>query len=264
MKHVVIVGATDGIGLALARLYLARGWRLGILGRDPAKLERVAGELYAAFSAATVVTGLCDVRERDTIEPAFDRLLRDLGQMDLFVYCAGLLIPSDGVTSEAAADLEMLDVNFGGALHLLGVAANYFRLACRGDLAAIGSIAGDRGRKGNPAYNASKAALHTYLEGLRNRLHPYGVRVSTIKPGFVRTKMLAAAGGRAPLPAAGGWQLAAGGWPPAAVSPDHAARLIARGLGRGREVFYVPWWWGLVALVLRATPRFLFKRFGPP
>jgi short-subunit dehydrogenase len=172
--------------------------------------------------------------------------------MDLFVYCAGVLRPGDGVTSDAAADREMMDVNATGAVHLLGLAADHCRLARRGHLAAIGSIAGDRGRKGNPAYGASKAALHTYLEGLRNRLHPYGVRVTTVKPGYVRTRMLARREG------------AAAGWPAGSITAEDAARRIARGLDRGREVFYVPAWWGLVAFALRHTPRFVFKRLGPP
>ena len=96
----------------------------------------------------------------------------------------------DGVTSDAGRDAETMQVNAVAAVCILGLAANYFGAARRGHLAAISSIAGDRGRKGNPAYNASKAALTTFLEGLRNRLFPLGVTVSTVKPGFLDTRML--------------------------------------------------------------------------
>jgi NAD(P)-dependent dehydrogenase (short-subunit alcohol dehydrogenase family) len=130
---------------------------------------------------------------------------------------------------------------------MLGLAANYFRTARRGQIVGISSIAGDRGRKGNPAYNASKAALTTFLEGLRNRLHPFGVKVTTVKPGFVATKML---GGRTGLP----WT----------APVDVAARTIARRVERGDEVFYVYRRWGLLGLALHHVPRFVFKRFGPP
>ncbi|MGD0484371.1 MAG: SDR family NAD(P)-dependent oxidoreductase [Gemmatimonadales bacterium] len=250
MSHVLLCGATDGIGLALARLYAARGWHVGVLGRDPAKLKRVAAELRAA--GGTIAAAPCDVRDAAGAAEGFSAVLRALGSMDLFVYCAGVLHPGDSAQVDAAADRETMDVNATGAVHLLGLAADYFRLARRGHIAAIGSIAGDRGRKGNPAYGASKAALHTYLEGLRNRLHPFGVRVTTVKPGWVRTRMLAGSAG------------AAAEWPVGSITVEEAARLIARGLDRGREVYYVPSWWALVAFALRHTPRFVFKRLGPP
>lgn len=246
MNHVMLVGATDGIGLELARVYLARGWRVGLMGRDAAKLDAVAAQLRGEFPNGTLMTEACDVTDAIRLPGAFESLLAKLGQADLVVYVAGVLIEGDGATSVFADDSAMLATNALAATHLLGLAANYFAAARRGHLAAIGSIAGDRGRRRNPAYNASKAALHAYLEGLRNRLYPLGVRVSTVKPGFVRTRMLS------------------GRTAPGAISAREAAGLIARGLDRGRESFYVPWWWGLMGLALRLTPRAVFKRVGPP
>jgi decaprenylphospho-beta-D-erythro-pentofuranosid-2-ulose 2-reductase len=242
----MLVGATDGIGLELARVYLERGWRVGVMGRDGAKIDAASARLRAEFRDATLATETCDVTDATQLPVAFESLLQKLGQADLVVYVAGVLIDGDGTTSVFADDNAMLATNTVAATHLLGLAANYFMQARRGHLAAIGSIAGDRGRRRNPAYGASKAALHTYLEGLRNRLHPVGVRVSTIKPGFVRTRML-------------GERTA-----PGAISPWVAAQLIARGLDRGRESFYVPWWWGIMGLALRLVPRAVFKRLGPP
>ena len=141
----------------------------------------------------------------------------------------------------------MMDVNAVAAVKMLGLAANYFRLARRGQIAAISSIAGDRGRKGNPAYNASKAALTTYLEGLRNRLFPFGVKVSTVKPGFLATRLLEGKKGLF--------------W---VAPPEEAARIVANRLEKGHEVFYVYRRWALFGLVVRHVPRFVFKRFGPP
>ena len=246
MKHVMLVGATDGIGLELARVYLERGWRVGIMGRNAGKIDSASAQLRAQFPAASLVTETCDVTIAEQVPVAFEALLGKLGQADLIVYVAGVLVDGDGLTSEFSDDHAMLAANTVSAVHVLGLAANYFAQAGRGHLAAIGSIAGDRGRRRNPAYGASKAALHAYLEGLRNRLHSAGVRVSTIKPGFVRTRML----GDRPAPGA--------------ISPEAAARLIARGLDRGRESFYVPWFWGIMGLALRLTPRVVFKRVGPP
>lgn len=244
MKHVLLVGATDGIGRALAREYLARSWRVAIVGRDPDKLERVVGELHRDAPDPDLAGVICDVTNADRVRPAFNETLRALGQLDLLVYCAGVMTGGATPEERGQAARTMLEVNAAGAIHFLELAADYFAEAGRGQLAALGSVAGDRGRKGNPAYGASKAALHAYLEGLRHRLHGTDVLVSTVKPGWVNTRMLE-------TEQAG------------AVEPEAAARKIADGLQRGREVFYVPGWWRGVGLALRWMPRFLFKRFGP-
>src|SRR5512140_2478198 len=152
MTRVVLCGATDGIGLALARLYTSRGWHLGVLGRDAAKLERVGEELRLLDFDGMIVTAPCDLRDPASTAEGFAAVLRALGGMDLFVHCAGVLHPGDGLSSDAAADRETMDVNATGAVHLLGLAAGHCQAQRRGHLAAIGSIAGDRGRSGTPAY----------------------------------------------------------------------------------------------------------------
>lgn len=249
MKHVVLVGATDGIGRALASVYLRRGWRVGVMGRDPAKVERVVDELGSVEPDGMIRGVTCDVRDTDRVSGAFDEVLRELGQMDLLVYCAGVMPAyGDDLEERLAGVGPMLDVNVAGAIHVLERAADYFVAAGVGRIAAIGSVAGERGRKGHPVYGASKAALHQYLEGLRHRLHPHGVGVTTVKPGWVRTRMLDEKTARSP----------------AAVDPERAAESIVRGLERGRDAFFVPGWWVGVALLLRILPRALFKRFGPP
>lgn len=252
MKHVVLVGATSGIGRALASAYLRKGWRVGILGRDPARTERVAGELHAAEPDGVVRGVVCDLRDTDRIGDALAEILQELGQMDLLIYCAGVMPPYDEGSErleQRLAGLDAtLDVNVRGAIHVLERAAEYFVAAGAGRVAALGSVAGERGRKGHPIYGASKAALHQYLEGLRHRLHPHGVGVTTVKPGWVRTRMLDADAARSR----------------ASVEPEEAAERIVRGLERGRDAFFVPRWWAGVAFGLRILPRSLFKRFGPP
>ncbi len=247
MKRVVVVGATDGLGKALAAEYASRGAWVCLVGRNAGKLESVRAEISARHPDATVTAVLCDLREPGRIAPAFHEAVASIGHCDLFLYNAGVMFHGDGVTAEPEKDREAMEVNAVAAVEMLGHAANYFREARRGQIAALSSIAGDRGRKGNPAYNASKAALTTFLEGLRGRLFPFGVKVSTVKPGFVGTKMTAGKKGLF--------------W---VAPPQEAARIIADRLGRGDEVFYVYRRWGVLALALRLVPRFLFKRFGPP
>jgi short-subunit dehydrogenase len=246
VKRVVLVGATDGLGRALAAEYASRGSWVTILGRSREKLDTLVADLSARFPASTVRGVVCDLADAARIEPAFREAVEATGHCDLFLYNAGVMHGGDGATCEPDRDAETMTVNATAAVRMLGLAANYLRAARRGQIAAISSIAGDRGRKGNPAYNASKAALTTFLEGLRNRLFPFGVKVSTVKPGFIGTRML---GGRKAF------------W---VVPPEEAARIIADRLERGHEVFYVYRRWGLLGLAIRHVPRFIFKRLGPP
>jgi short-subunit dehydrogenase len=242
MKNVVLVGATDGIGGALAEAFLDRSSRVAVLGRDPHKLDALVSSLQRGRPEGCVTGVQLDVTApAQAVERALNEAVVGLGQMDLIVYCAGMSAEGDTTLEDVFA------VNTIGAIRVLEWAAQYLSRRGAGRIAAIGSVAGDRGRAGAPVYAASKAALHQYLEGLRNRLHPVGVGVTTIKPGWVRTRMLGA------VPS----------FPPS-VTAERAARSIARALLAGRDAFYVPWWWGIVSLGLRLTPRFLYKRLAPP
>jgi NAD(P)-dependent dehydrogenase (short-subunit alcohol dehydrogenase family) len=137
----------------------------------------------------------------------------------------------------------MLAVNLMGAVAWLDPVAERFGRLRRGTIVGIGSVAGDRGRSANPAYNTSKAGVHTFLEAIRNRIGRHGVRVVTVKPGFVETRMTA---GMAKTP----WK----------ISPDRAAEIIVRRARRGRETVYVPARWRYVMWVIRAMPSCVFKR----
>ena len=128
---------------------------------------------------------------------------------------------------------------------LLAPLANYLESRRRGYLAAISSVAGDRGRQSNYTYGAAKAGLTAYLQGLRNRLYRSGVHVLTIKPGFVDTRMTQ---GRVNPNS------------PLVASAARVARDIDRAIRRRRNVIYTPWFWRPIMLAVRALPEFLFKR----
>lgn len=242
MKSVVLVGATDGIGAALAKALLERSCRVAVLGRERRKLEALVASLLEGRPDARVLGIQLDVTApTGVVHGALHEAVESLGQMDLIVYCAGT--SGEGPTTPE----DVFAVNTVGAIRVLEWAANYLSERGTGRIAAIGSVAGDRGRAGSPVYAASKAGLHQYLEGLRNRLHPAGVGVTTVKPGWVRTRMLGA------VPR----------FPPSTTA-ERAARSIARGLLTGRDAFYVPSWWGIVSLALRLMPRPLYKRLAPP
>jgi short-subunit dehydrogenase len=140
---------------------------------------------------------------------------------------------------------QMIDVNFTSAVSILGLVAGHMEDRRHGWIAAVSSVAGDRGRQSNYHYGATKAALSAWLQGLRNRLHPAGVRVLTVKPGMVDTPMTeGVVDPRSPL----------------VSTPERVAQDIDRAIrGRG-NVLYTPARWALIMGVIRSLPECVFKR----
>jgi NAD(P)-dependent dehydrogenase (short-subunit alcohol dehydrogenase family) len=235
----LVVGASSGLGAALVRALVSDGYRVAALARRAGELER----LREKCGSERVLARAHDVRRPEEVPAVFEALVRELGGLDLVVYAAGIMPKIGPSEFDTATDAEILRVNTLGAIAWCNPAAEYFQAQRAGTIVGIGSIAGDRGRKGNPVYGASKAALHHYLEALRNRLHDYGVRVCTIRPGFVATPMTAGLG---PLPGI--------------VTAEAAARTIVRYARRGGGVRYVPLKWLFVSLVIRGIPSFVFRR----
>ncbi|MCS7011862.1 MAG: SDR family NAD(P)-dependent oxidoreductase, partial [Anaerolineales bacterium] len=142
-------------------------------------------------------------------------------------------------------DRRMTEVNYLGALAWLDPAAMLFQGQGYGIIVGISSVAGDRGRVKNPAYNASKAALTCYLEALRNRLTRQGIHVLTVKPGYVATEMTAGQKGLFLV-----------------ASPEKVAADIARAIRRRKQTLYTPWFWALIMLIVRHIPSFIFRRLN--
>jgi short-subunit dehydrogenase len=145
---------------------------------------------------------------------------------------------------DTGKDLDMLAINFSGCVAWCNEVARLLGSQRSGTIVGISSIAGVRGRKGNPVYGASKAAMTHYLEALRNRLSEKRVHVCTIKPGYVDTVMT---------------QGMKTFW---LISADEAADTILRAARRGVNERFVPWRWSLVALALQLIPSFLFRRLN--
>lgn len=243
-KKAIVVGASSGIGAALARRLAAAGHDLGLVSRRLPELERLAQEIREQHGVHVVVFQH-DVKQTDEALPALEQLTRQLEGLDLLVYNAGVMYPQDPDRFSVAEDLDTMRVNLLGAVAWLLPAAERFERAGEGQIVGIGSIAGERGRRAMPAYAASKAGLHTYLEALRNRVDRAGVTVTTIKPGQVRTAMLEnAAAIRGP------------------IEPERAAELAWRAIRAGKQVAFVPSRWSLIALIIRNIPSFIFRRLN--
>lgn len=241
-NHAIVVGASSGIGEAVARKLAIEGTTVALVARRDDLLNKIAGEMNQqrpeiarAFPA--------DVRDVVECQRLFAQITESGVPVDLVVYSSGVM-PKDSQNSfPTEDDLTAIQTNFTGAVVWLNAAAQYFQDCGSGTIIGIGSIAGDRGRRGNPVYNATKAALATYLESLRCRLVHTGVTVVTVKPGVIRTAMV---GEDRTFP------------PPANV--NETAEHILAAAKKGRRVVYVPWWWQLIAVVLKAMPAWIMER----
>ena len=238
----LVVGASSGIGAALVRRLAADGWRVAALARREGELRELAGG--CAGLPGSVHVHAHDVTDTGAVPALFERLVRELGGLDLAIYAAGIMPAVGRDKYDTEKDHAILAVNVGGCIAWGNAIARLFATQRRGTLVGISSIAGVRGRKGQPAYGTSKAAMDHYLEALRNRLAEVGAHVCTIKPGFVDTPMTEGLGLRG------------------AISAERAADEILRAARRGADTRYVPLRWLGVALVVRNIPSFLFKRLN--
>jgi decaprenylphospho-beta-D-erythro-pentofuranosid-2-ulose 2-reductase len=243
----IIIGASDGLGAALARRLAREGYTLALLARRKEKLETLCSELNASLGAGCAYPYTHDVSHYDEVPALLRRIVADLGGLDLVIFCAGINRPPGGIHKyNFENDRRMVEVNLIGAMAWLTPVAEMFQSARAGQIVGIGSVAGDRGRVGNPGYNTSKAGLATYLEALRNRLTRDGVHVLTVKPGFIQTDMLKAAQGGTPF----------------VIPPENAAEDIWKAICKRKQQIYTPGRWRWIMLAIQHTPSFIFRKLS--
>ena len=232
-------GASSGIGAALVRTLAAEGCQVAAVARRTELLE----ELTAACPAGTVHPFTHDVTAAGEVPELLERIVATLGGLDTLVYVAGVMPLIGAQEYDHGKDRRMVQVNLLGGMAWCAEAARLFRTERRGTIVGISSVAGDRGRRMNPAYHASKAGFTTYLESLRNRLEVHGVRVVTIKPGMVETPMTAEVE-KLVLP----------------ITADQAARATVRTWRGGLwSTRYVPLVWWPIMRAIQAIPSRLFR-----
>jgi short-subunit dehydrogenase len=242
---VAFLGATRGMGRALARLMAARGDTLFLLGRDEKELEKSARDLEVRGAGAKVGHAPCDLGRPEQFAPGLDAAEAALGGLDAVVVTAGLFATQERLEQDPELAHALLRANFTNTVVLCEEARR--RLLARGGgmLCVFSSVAGDRGRKPVVLYGAAKAGLSRYLEGLDHRFRAQGLRTVCVKPGFVKTSMTE---GLRP--------------PPFAGEPEPVARAVLRAIDRGTPVVYAPGIWRLVMLVIMHLPRFVMRRVG--
>ena len=245
VARALIIGASSGMGAALARRLARQGYTVGLVARRRERLAALCAEINKAAGATRAVAYIHDVRKVDEVPALLRRIVAELGGLDLVVYASGVNFPPGLESYKFETDQEMLQVNLVGAFAWLNPVAAMFQAAGAGTIVGISSVAGDRGRVGNPGYNASKAGLTSYLESLRNRLSRRGAKVLTVKAGFVQTDMLKAAQ-KVMFP----------------ITAEKAADDIYRAIKSGKQQIYTPWFWGWIMLVVRNIPSAIFRRMS--
>lgn len=239
-RKALILGARSDIARACARRLAAEGYGVMLAARNAAGLAADAEDLR--LRADVPVT----LHEFDALDvPGFPAFAEGLGALPEVVICA---VGDMGEQAESQADPQaaarVMRANFEGPALILGVFAEAFAARGSGVLVGISSVAGERGRASNYVYGAAKAGFTAFLSGLRNRLNGRGVRVVTVLPGFVATRMTQ------------GMDLP----PRLTAQPDQVAEAVARAIARGRDVVWVKPVWRLIMAVIRALPEAVFKR----
>jgi short-subunit dehydrogenase len=241
----IVIGASSGIGEALARKLAREGYKVALVARRAELLEKLSTEINAQSGGGQAFAYPHDVTRFAEAPALLQKILADLGRVDIVIYNSGLQAPVDLSEFDFEKDRQMLEVNLLGALAWLNPVAQMFEQMGGGHIVGVSSVAGDRGRVGAPGYNTSKAGLTTFLEALRNRLTRKGVHVLTVKPGMVATHMLRNA--KKVL------------W---VITPEQAADDIWKAIRARQQVVYTPARWGLMMLVIRHLPSFIFRRLS--
>jgi short-subunit dehydrogenase len=242
-KRAIIVGASVGIGAALARRLASEGYTLALLARRIDLLNDLCADINTAAGERRALAYPHDVTDYAAVPGLLQQILSDLGGLDLFIYNTGISLAAGLKKYDFEKDRRVTEVNYIGALAWLNPVAAIFQSLKCGQIVGLSSVAGERGRVGNPSYNASKAALTCYLEALRNRLSRYGVNVLTVKPGYVNTAMAAGTKGIF--------------W---VIPPEQAAKDICRAIRHRKQQVYTPARWQLVMLIVRNIPSVIFRR----
>jgi short-subunit dehydrogenase len=238
----IITGSSSGIGQALAKALARSGCRVGLIARRKTLLEQLESEILVSGGMAASATA--DVSDRFELRRAFEELTRSLGPTDLVVANAGVGIPTTLEPMNIESIEEMIRVNVLGVIYTIEACLPSMLDRGEGQIAAISSLSAYKGMPGESAYCASKAAVNSYMEGLRVQVRSRGISVSTICPGFVKT----------PMTAIDDFPMLF------AMEADEAARRIIRALKKRAKVTNFPWQTTALIRLSRLMPDWALAR----
>ena len=242
MRNILILGATSAIAEATARRFAQDSDRFYLVARNPERLAAVANDLKIR-GASQVETAVMDANELHRHADLITQAEMALGGLDTVLIAHGTLPNQKDCEASFDATLQELQSNCLSTISLLTHIANRFEAQKHGTIAVISSVAGDRGRQSNYVYGTAKAAVSTFLQGLRGRLHKSGIAVITIKPGFVDTPMTSS------FKKGLLW-----------ATPEKIGLGIYKSINTKSDTTYLPWFWKWIMLILKIMPEQLFKR----
>jgi short-subunit dehydrogenase len=239
--NTLIVGASAGLGRAVAERLAADGHALYLIASDPRDIAALVSDLNIRFGVKVTGESL-DLEKLDAA--ALRRRVHDsIGPVENLFYIAGVSMLDSGQISDDLA-VRLIEVNFTAAVRIV----NAFLLDLKesgGNLVGAGSVSSSRGRRTNSVYAAAKSGLETYFAAMRHYLAGSQCRVQFYRLGYIETRMTF--GQRLMFPA---------------LKPDQGAKVIADNLGRDLGAVYLPWWWWPIAAIIRLLPWPIFKRLN--
>jgi short-subunit dehydrogenase len=235
-KRAIVVGASSGIGLEVAKLLMAQGWKVGVAAR---RIEQMKDLGAAAVERIDVTT--------DDATEGLQRLISKLGGMDLYFHASGI----GKQNRELTADIELatLQTNGVGFTRMIGEAYRYFVKQGSGHIAAITSIAGTKGLGPAPSYSATKAMQNVYLQALEQQARSRGLDIvfTDVRPGFVDTALLA-----------GDFHY------PMMLRPEKVAQEIVCAINHHQHIRIIDWRYRILTAVWRRIPRWIWRRIKLP
>lgn len=242
MKQVLIIGAKSDMAKATASLYAQKGYELLLAARNVNELQPFASDLKIKEEKEATLIEL-DLLDYKSHKPFYTSLEQ---QPDLVICFVGYLGEQEVAEKNFDQAKLITDTNYTGVMSILNIIANDFEVKKKGTIVCVSSVAGERGRKSNYLYGAAKAALSTYLSGLRNRLFSAGVHVLTVKPGFVDTEMTK----DLELPGL------------LTAKPEEVANDIYKAEQKKKNTLYTKWMWKWIMLIIRNIPEGIFKKMN--
>ncbi len=240
MPTVLILGATSDMGYAIAKKFASEGFNLQLAARNPQQLEASQSDIEIRYNVRCTLHSF-DVLDYAAHASFFDSLPSG---PDVTVCVVGYMNDNDLVIEDGLELQKTIHTNYTGPVSILNIVAGRYAKRGSGIIAAISSVAGNRGRGSNYIYGSAKAGFTAYLSGLRNKYAKRGVHVVTILPGFVYTKMTE----NLNLPKL------------LTAQPAEVGTSVYRAVVNKKNIVYIKWFWRWIMLIITSIPEPIFKK----